>query len=190
MKCITCESWSWQIICKQCQQNLLSPTLNKRQLDKDFFVYSFYNYEEIEDLLLSKYYFHGDKIFNILAHNAFSLFSKAFYYDTKVFALPIDDHTRHDFSHTAILSKHLKSEHITPIYNKLKAKNPIKYAGRDLEFRQKNPRKFKLNNLSNHSLILIDDLITTGSTLLEAKKVCEQQHNEVLFALCLADAKL
>ena len=113
-----------------------------------------------------------------------------FVFEKEVFAIPIDDHTRHDFSHTAILAKHLKSQFITPKYNCLKATNIVKYAGKDLEFRQKNPRHFKLINISNQMTILCDDLITTGATIKQAKKALEKKNNEVLFSLTLADAKL
>jgi competence protein ComFC len=102
-----------------------------------------------------------------------------------VYALPIDDHTRHDFSHTAILVRHLKSSSIKPIYNVLKASNIVKYAGKDLDFRQKNPRKFIYKGASNIDVILVDDLITTGTTLLEAKKVLKKHKVNVLFALTL-----
>ena len=190
MKCIVCENWSLFIICKKCQKKLLNPGFYKRQLDEDFYVYSFYSFNELENLLTSKYYFHGDRVFNILAKLTFSKFAQSFNYTNDVLAVGVDDHTRHDFSHTAILTKHLKSRYIQPKYNSLKAKNPVKYAGRDLEFRQNNPRKFQLKNVNNQSLILVDDLVTTGTTLLEARKVCKKNNNEVLFALCLADAKL
>lgn len=190
MKCITCESWSFSVICKACQKNLLTPNIYKRQLSDDLSVYSFYALEEIEELISSKYYFHGDRVINILAQLSFGKFAKEFNYNQAVTALGIDEHTRHDFSHTAILSRHLNSPYITPQYNRLKAKNRVKYAGKDLEFRQNNPKKFMLKGINNASLILVDDVVTTGTTLLEAHKVCKKSKNDVLFALCLADAKL
>ena len=59
MKCIICEDWSFLIICKQCQYDFLQPKLYKREIRKNFFIYSFYNYEEIQDLLSAKYHFCG-----------------------------------------------------------------------------------------------------------------------------------
>ena len=190
MKCLTCENLSFQIICKTCQKNLLEPSFHKRELEKDFYNYSFYALSDIEDLIASKYYFHGDRVFNILAKLSFAKFSQNFKFEEKIIAIPIDDHTRHDFSHTAILAKHLNSNIITAKYNCLKATNIVKYAGKDLEFRKNNPRKFKVSNIKNKTLILCDDLITTGTTILEAKKALEKQNNKVLFSLTLADAKL
>lgn len=190
MKCITCENLSFQIICKKCQNTLLQPSFYKREIEKDFYNFSFYTLSEIEDLISSKYYFHGDRVFNILAKLSFAKFTQNFNMHENILALPIDDHTRHNFSHTAILAKHLKSKIITPKYNCLKALNIIKYAGKNLEFREKNPRKFKLKNIENKSIILCDDLITTGTTIKEAKKLLEKRKNKVLFSLTLADAKL
>lgn len=189
MRCISCETWSFSIICKTCQTNLLQPTLNKRQLDDDFFVYSFYSYEELQDLINTKYEFFGDKVFNLLAKLSFAKFASEFKFDEKVISIPIDDHTRHYFSQSAILARHTKSKNIKPIYSTLKATNKVKYAGKDLDFRQKNPRKFVYSGKNDLNVILIDDLVTTGLTLLEAKKNLKKHSCQTLFALTLCDAK-
>lgn len=190
MKCTSCDKLSLQIICKTCQTTLLAPNFYKKELEKDFFVYSFYDYKDLEDLIQSKYHFYGDRVFNILAKLSFAKFAENFHFSSEVLAIPIDDHTRHNFSHTAILAKHLESKIIIPKYNCLKATNIVKYAGKDLEFRQKNPRKFKSIDVVNKNIILCDDLITTGETIKQAKKTLEKKENEVLFSLTLADAKL
>lgn len=190
MLCITCKNLSFQIICKDCQNNLLIPSFHKREILPGFFNYSFYSLSELEDLISSKYYFHGDRVFNLLAKLSFKKFAQNFEFEEQILAIPIDDHTRHEFSHTAILARHLKSKFIKPKYNCLKATKIVKYAGKDLEFRQKNPRKFKLTNLYNQTTILCDDIITTGATIKEAKIALEKQKNQVLFSLTLADAKL
>ena len=189
MRCLTCETISWHIICKTCQQNLLEPQFNKRELEKDFFVYSFYNYEDIKDLLNSKYEFYGDKIFNILGNFSFKKFASNFNYNEDIVAIPIDDHTRHEFSQSAILAKNLNSSNITPQYSTLKATNIIKYAGKGLEFRKKNKRKFKYSGKNNLKVILVDDIVTSGLTILEAKKVLEKHGCEVIFVLVLSDVK-
>jgi competence protein ComFC len=88
------------------------------------------------------------------------------------------------------LNKHLSSLQIKPLYNVLKATNIVKYAGKDLKFRQNNKRDFKYTGLKNIKIILVDDLITTGLTILEAKKCLERYGCEVLFALTLSDAKI
>ncbi len=188
MKCVLCENYSFSIICKNCQGTILTPSFYKRELEPDFFNYSFYSFSSIEELITSKYQFYGDKIFDILAKLSFKKFAQNFDFDEMIYSIGIDEHTKHEFSQTAILSKHLKSKYIKPIYNQCKAKNIVKYAGHDLEFRKKNKRDFQ-TKLSNKTIILVDDLITTGTTILEAKKVLEKNNNTVLFSLTLADAK-
>jgi hypothetical protein len=93
---------NFEIICKDCQKNLLVPSFHKREIEDGFFNYSFYSLSELEDLINSKYYFHGDRVFNILAKLSFAKFALNFDFPSEVLAIPIDDHTRHDFSHTAI----------------------------------------------------------------------------------------
>ncbi len=190
MRCLSCENLSLQLICKTCQNNLLEPHFHKRELSKDFFVYSFYSYEDIKKLLNTKYEFYGDKIFNILGNLAFKKFTLNFEFKEQIIAIPIDDHTRHQFSQSAILARHLKSKFITPKYSTLKATNIIKYAGKDLKFRKKNKRDFKYLGEKKIKVILVDDLVTSGLTILEAKEVLERNGCEILFALTLSDAKV
>ena len=190
MRCISCENLSLQIICNNCQKDLLEPHFHKRELSKDFFVYSFYGYEDIKKLINTKYEFYGDKIFNILGKLSFNKFAINFEFTENVLAIPIDDHTRHQFSQSAILSRHLKSKFIMPKYSTLKAINIIKYAGKDLKFRENNKRDFKYSGQKNTKVILVDDLVTSGLTILEAKEVLEQNGCEVIFALTLSDAKV
>jgi len=177
-------------ICKDCQENFLTSSFYKRELEKDFFVYSFYNFEEIKEFINTKYQFYGDRIFKILSHLSLQKFATNFTFTDKVIAIPIDDHTLHQFSQTAILTKSLKSNFIQPVFNTLKATNRVKYAGKDLEFRKKNKRKFVYNGKHNIQVILVDDLVTTGLTILEAKECLEKNGCEVLFALTLSDAKI
>jgi len=188
MRCISCQSLSWKLVCKNCQKNLLTSSFYKRELAEDFFVYTFYKFDEVKELLNTKYEFFGDKIYAILGSLSFKKFAQNFSYPDKVYAVAIDDHTRHQFSHTAILSKHLKSEIIHTSYNNLIAKNKVKYAGKNLEFRKNNKRDFYYKGKQNIQVILVDDLVTTGTTLLEAKEVLEKNNCEVLFALCISDA--
>ena len=190
MRCLSCQGLSHKIICGSCRDRYLEPSFFKRELQKDFFVYSFYRYEEISDLLNSKYQFYGDRVFNILAKLSFKKFASNFKFDEMVQAVAIDDHTRHQFSHTAILAKHLDSKMIKSVYNSLKACNIVKYAGQDLEFRKKNKRKFRYMGEKNIKTILVDDIVTSGSTILEAKECLEKKGCEILFALTLSDATL
>jgi len=104
MRCLLCEKLSFQIICKTCQTTLLIPSFHKREIERDFYNYSFYSLSELEDLISSKYHFFGDKVFNILAKLSFEKFALNFKFDKKITAIPIDDHTRHEFSPLLLLT--------------------------------------------------------------------------------------
>jgi len=188
MRCLSCEKLSFKAICNKCQKNFLEPSFYKRELEKDFFVYSFYKFEEIKEFINAKYYFYGDRVFKILGKLSFKKFALNFEYPNKVFALPIDDRIKESFSHTALLTNSLQSQNIKPVFTTLQAKNSIKYAGKSLAFRKSNKRDFYYSGKNNLEVILIDDLVTTGTTLLEAKKVLEKNGCKVLFALTLSDA--
>ena len=190
MRCLSCQNLSIQIICKTCQENLLQSIFKKRELDDDFAVYSFFEYEDIKELLNTKYEFYGDRVYKILANLSFKKFADNFNFDENVVAISVDDNTTHEFSQSAILVNALRSKNITPIYSTLKARNRLKYAGKSLEYRQKHKRDFKYKGKQNLKIILVDDIITTGSTLKEAKEVIEKSNCEVLFALTLSDAKI
>jgi len=190
MRCISCQSLSYKIICDDCQDRFLQPSFYKREIQKDFFVYSFYKFDDIKDLINTKYHFFGDRVFKILASLTFKKFGLTFNYSDQIYAIPIDDHTRHQFSHTAILAKSLKSQYITPLYDCIKATNIVKYAGKDLKFREQNPRKFIYKGPSNIQTIVVDDLVTTGTTINEAKIILNKNSVEVLFGLAISDAQI
>lgn len=190
MRCLLCERLSLLHICKECQDRYLKPSLYKRVLQDSTFVYSFYKYDEIKDLLHTKHTDLGFYIFSILAKNSFALFAKNFTYEHKTYSIAIDDNIKSGYSHTAILNRELKSSFITPLFNKLRAKNSINYSGKTKEFRLLNPRDFQLKNITKSDIILVDDIITTGTTLKEASKVLKQASNNTLFCLTLADASL
>ncbi len=182
MFCISCNKLSLEIICDKCQKNYLSPTVQKRDD-----IISFYLYEEIEELLKYKYHPFGSRIFKVLAKNSFKKFSEV--YQEKIYSIAIDDKNQKGYSHTAILNHSLKSKFITPLYKKLLSTNNISYAGKDLKFRLNNPRKFKYTGLKNIDAILLDDIVTTGSTLNEAKKLLKNFDVNVSFCMVLVDKR-
>ena len=181
--CLICGRFSFSLICKTCLKTSLKPEIRQKEN-----VISFYDYSQIEDLLLFKYRKFGDSIYKILANNSFKIFSN--YYNEKAFIIPIDDKIQKGFSHTAILANSLKSKNLTPIYNCLKSKSDVKYAGKDLDFRLNNPRDFEYKGKKNINAILVDDVVTTKTTLNEAIKVLNKNQVEVDFCLVLADKRL
>lgn len=190
MHCLMCEEFSLTHICKHCQKVYLTPTLHKRKLQNHIDVYSFYKYQDIKPFLHTKHTYLGYYIYHILAQNSFTLFAKEFAFDSEVFSIAVDDHLREDYSHTAILNSYLKSKTITPLYQKLLSNNTISYSGKSKSFREKNSRGFQLQNVENKNIILVDDIITTGSTLQQASQLIHSQNNELLFCITLADASI
>ncbi len=182
MFCLTCNSFSFDLICKKCQKELLSPTIQKRGD-----IISFYSYEDIETLLKYKYHPFGSRIFKILAKNSFKKFAEV--YQEKIISLSIDDKVKKGYSHTAILNNALKSKYITPQYKKLLSKNLVQYAGKDLNFRLNNPRDFEYRGEKDISVILVDDVVTTGTTLKEAKEVLSKFGVGVEFCMVLVDKR-
>ncbi len=162
-----------------------------RELEKGFKVYSFYKYNEISHLLHSKHHFHGYFVLNALAKLSFAKFKNFFSPELTINALALDDKVQdYLYSHSAILTRHLKTEFIKPVYRVLQAQNEVKYSGKTMAFRQKNKREYKLLKELKNPVILVDDIVTTGFSLLEAKKILEKNKISVLFALVLADAKV
>ena len=152
----------------------------------------FTKYSEIKHLLYSKHKFYGYFILNALAKLSFAKFKDFFDFQSgeKITAIPLDDRVENSlYSHSALLARYVKSKNIKVQFHTLHAQNTLKYSGKSLSFRQKNKRNYKLLKPINSSVILIDDIITSGSSLLEAKKVLQNNKIRVLFALVLANAK-
>jgi competence protein ComFC len=186
---MVCEAFSLSHICSTCQTSLLSPDLHKRKILGSIPVYSFYPYDAIESLLLTKHTDVGFYIYTLLAKNSFSRFAHEWSYDTRVASVGIDDHSKSGYSHTAVLNRALKSPKITPYFGKLRASNPYKYAGKSVEERLINPRNFIALPFHEEEVILVDDIVTTGSTLTEAVEVLSAQGKKVILCLTLSDAE-
>lgn len=185
-----CESLSLSHICSTCQNTFLTPSIYKRKILNNVEVLSFYKYKDIKSLLHTKHTDLGYYIYSILAKQSFSKFAEKFEFPNTINSIAIDDNIESGYSHAALLSQALKSKNITPIHSKLRAKNRVSYSGKSKEFRILNPRDFELKKFNGDDVILVDDIITTGSTLAQAVQVMRHNNKEVLFCLTLADAKL
>ncbi len=188
MRCLICENLSFKHICNICQTEYLSPSFYTRKIICKIPVYSFYKYQYIEALLLTKHTDLGFYIYKILAENSFSTFAKNFEYEFRLASLSIDDNIKSGYSHTAILNKALESPHIIPHFCKLQAKSKTSYSGKDYKFRLLNPRNFRLKTFEKEDVILVDDIITTGLTLSQAVQTLHKAGKNVVMCLTLADA--
>ena len=190
MRCLMCENLALTHICNSCQKLFLRPSIYKRKLSNGVEVISFYKYHEIKKLLHTKHTDLGFYIYSILAKNSFKKFAKEFEFSNTVTSISVDDNPQNGYSHTAILNRELKSQFIKPIHSALRAQNRVSYSGKSKEFRILNPRNFTLKKFNDYELIVIDDIITTGSTLLQATHMLKENNKEVFFCLPLADARL
>lgn len=186
---MVCERFSFSHICRGCQQSLLTPTLHKRKILGSIPVYSFFPYGEIEPLLLSKHTDVGYYIYTLLAKRAFGAFAKEWSYENRVASIGIDDHIKSGYSHTAVLNRALRSPLIIPHYGKLRSSNPHKYAGKSVEERLMNPRQFRYMPFEYDEVILVDDIVTTGTTLSEAAETLHAHGKKVILCLTLSDAE-
>jgi competence protein ComFC len=187
---LSCDKLSFSIICKYCQNLYLIPKFIKKEVISGFYNYSFYDYEDIKDLIHTKYDTIGSQIFKILAKNSFKKFSDSFKYNDTLYAINIDNNISKGYSHSAILTSSLSSSIIIPQYNILQAKNNKRFANKSYQFRLLNPREFKYNKplfKNIKEVILIDDIITTSLTMLEAKDPLTRYNIKSLFCLTLCN---
>lgn len=188
MRCLVCEKFSFLHICQSCQNDFLVPQPEIRELESGLKVLSFFPYDEIDFLLKTKHTYLGHYIYNILAHKTMKTFSKDFNYEGALDLIPIDDKADEGYAHTAVLVKNLQSKQLYPQYNSLHSQNKISYSGQDLAFRRAHPRNFKLKRSLSRDVILVDDIITSGTTLGEAHSFLKTHNIQTIMAITLADA--
>lgn len=189
MRCVNCEKISFSYFCSECKKILQECTLHKRIVDTNLDVYSFYFYSEIKKLIHSKHKFYGSFVYHKLAKFSFHKFALNFDYPQIVNAISLDDSIQKDYSHGAILTRALKSKNIKPIYNALKSLSNVKYSGKTLSYRQNHKRNYILTKHISNPVILVDDIITSGESMKQAREVLVKNGVEVLFGLTLANAQ-
>lgn len=135
MRCQLCLNISWQPLCKNCLKTILQPTPSKRVLEDGLVVYSVYSYKDIKDLLHTKHTYFGAKIFSELTKHALVPLIKTFTCKD-VYSIPIDDHIRSGYSHSAVIARELR-EYLKPLYKSLRAKNRIRYSGKNYAYDKK-----------------------------------------------------
>lgn len=205
MRCVNCGAFSLRTICAACAANLAECRLGMRQVE-GFSVFYYYGYSEIRELILSKHHEYGAAVLARIASLSLAKFPlhlqreisanpqnyEAFKTTDGVFkfnAVPLDDDVRSGYSHTAILARALKSELIEPKFHCLRAQNRVKYTGQSLEFRLKHKRNFKILTPPQFPVILVDDIITSGLSMLQARESLIDGGFMPVCGLVLANAK-
>ncbi len=139
-------------------------------------------------LLKTKHTYVGHYFYTLLAKASMRPFGRDFAYASPLDVIAIDDHTRRGYAHTAILAHALRTSRLRYLPHRLLAGNDITYAGKSLAYREANPREFVYRSGSKRDVLLVDDVVTTGATLCEAKAAIQTKGQEVLLAVVLADA--
>lgn len=169
-------------------------------------MFYYYGYSEIRELILSKHHEYGAAVLARIASLSLAKFPlylqreisanpqnyEAFKTTDGIFkfnAVPLDDDARSGYSHTAILARALKSKLIEPKFHCLRAQNRVKYTGQSLEFRLKHKRNFKILTPPQFPVILVDDIITSGLSMLQARESLIDGGFMPVCGLVLANAK-
>ncbi len=190
MRCFSCSTLSFKILCKQCIEQLFIPTISTRKVGT-LDVISFFKYTTLETLLHTKHKPEGFRIYKALANMTMRPFIEEFVASDNrdVYIVGIDEYVKSGYSHVALLTRAMKTKTSMIQHSSLMAQNRVNYSGKNLQFRLANPRDFLYTGKSNIDVILVDDIITTGITLQEAQKVLIAHGVNVLFALTLADVE-
>jgi len=192
VRCFGCNKLSLEPLCAECTTKFLSPNITKRKAGS-LEVISLFGYKDISHLLLSKHTPSGFRLYKYISKVVLKPFLQEFAsnIDEPVSLIAIDERVgKSGYSHTAIMSHYAQNDKIVPQYAKLIATNNISYAGKSLQYRLDHPREFEYRGKSDIEAILIDDIITTGTTLNQAQIALSSYGVEVLFAVTLADARV
>ncbi len=193
MRCFSCNNFSIDVVCKSCVKDFLTPEMITKEVG-NLEVISFFDYYLTVEFIKSKYTTSGYRVYKFLSQKYIAPFIQAYTKSLKdkkpLYLIGVDENVSRGYSNVAQMVHYgsLKSDAIA-LHNVLKAKNKVKYAGESLEFRLNNPRNFIYSGPANIDAILIDDTITTGTTIEEASRILKEHNVNLHFALTLANAK-
>lgn len=189
MRCVLCHRLSWNLLCAACL-NWIAPLPTTRTIG-DLRIYSVFDYDEIEMLLKSKYSIIGSRILRLLAQKAARFFAQSAKLPREIYGIGIDDKPKGGYAHTAIIAHAFERyAGIAALYGRIIAQNHVRYAGKSLDFRRKNPRRFATTltqEMVGNGVILYDDIIVTGTTLCEAAALLQKRSIPVVCAITLCN---
>lgn len=164
-----------------------------RVLDHHVMVISFFEYHDVIDILALKYESFGSRAIKLMSKRAFKAFrdyvncGEIAIKFNNAYGIPFDDKPKHGYSHTALIAREFRSI-FKPLYNSLRSCNNVRYAARDLHFRLTNPRDLRYKGPAGVDVVVFDDIVTSGTSLMEAKKTIDLEAN-MLFGITLTDSK-
>lgn len=197
MYCATCQKLSFHIICKNCLQNLWFVD-SKRELNNGLKVFSSFALSELHSLVLSKNNAIGSRVLGRLG-----CFGVAKFFESNNELLLNNESVKKSccvlcvrnkrigaYSHSAILAKCFKKYGFKVKYSALIAQNEVRFSTLSKAERLQEKRNFTLKiNKKYNFIIIVDDIITTGQTLLEASETIKKDSKIPLFAWTLCDAR-
>lgn len=196
MKCLVCGKFCLRVLCKPCLESIpLRPSVRKVG---GVSVYCFFGYDDVSLLLGAKYHVIGSRVLTLLAQKAATHFARTLAEQDQsapsslrgIGLVGIDDYVRSFYSHTGVLVREFaKAMGMRAHYGALQARNPISYAGKPLAYRQANKRDFRYSSTARE-IVLVDDIITTGTSFKEAIAVCADSGASVHFCLALCNARI
>jgi competence protein ComFC len=153
-------------------------------------VISLFGYRTLEPFLLSKHTPLGYRVYRYFGRRVVAPFLAAFAegLEEPAWLIPVDDDPLDGYAHTALLARGTRLPLLRPLYGALRARNRVDYGGKSLSYRLEHPRDFRYRGPTGIQAILLDDIVTTGTTLAEANSTLKRAGVEVLFALTLAEA--
>ena len=193
MRCFSCNNFSIEAVCKSCIEDFLTPEMIKKEVG-NLEIISFFDYYLTVEFIKSKYTTSGYRVYKFLSQKYIAPFIETYVQgldeSKPLYLIGIDENVIRGYSNVAQMVHYggLKSG-ATALHNVLKAQNRVQYAGESLEFRLNNPRNFIYSGPSDIDAILLDDTITTGTTIEEASRVLKEHNVNLHFALTLANAK-
>lgn len=193
MRCFSCDNFSLEPVCKACVKDFLTPEMIEKEIG-NLKVVSFFDYYLTVEFVKSKYTTSGYRLYKFLAQKYFAPFIQAYkkslHSKKPLYLIGIDENVSRGYSNVAQLVHFgAKGSDVKALHNVLRAKSSVKYAGESLEFRLSNPRNFIYSGPEGIEAILIDDTVTTGSTIEQAYRVLKEHNVTLHFALTLANAK-
>ncbi len=194
MYCCICSKLSLYIICNKCL-NKLSHIESKRILANGLKVFSTFSFSELKMLVSSKNNIIGSRVFTRLGvygvKKFFDYNKEILNVDKKYIAVVcVRNNLIGAYSHSAILAKCFKKYGFNVFYNSLIIGNNSHFSLLNKQQRQNIGRNFHFKIKSTFKgIIIIDDIITTGQTLLEASEAIKQNNNIPLFSWTLCDSR-
>ena len=200
--CLACQK-EGSIFCSDCLQDLQLLPIDKNPWPDDNFVFDechiCLDYHNPVVKKLIKKYKYG--YFNHLAEPIATIYIKKLQQlkiknDTIICNIPLHKNKKkkRGFDQTALIAKNISHQTQTPYLDLLKRRRSTKtQAQLNKEQRQKNMQNaFMINDhidyqsLKQKTIILIDDIATTGTTLNEASKILKNAGFEYIICLALA----